>query len=249
MQIVAESPAEKAGLLPDDLITHIDDTIIEGSSHFIDTIQESGETEITLTLERDGRIMQLPVTPEYNEEYDAVMIGIQFAGALSMPWTLSGNPLEQVNNDASSIFRLLKALTTPSESKQAAGGLGGPVAIFTMITIALKMGIINAIALTRFININLAVLNLLPLPVLDGGHICFSLWEGITRRKVHPKVVTTLVNVFAILLISAMLFLSWRDVDRNWGISRFFKKAPDEQVIETGETVTEPAEPIAEPAK
>jgi len=76
------------------------------------------------------------------------------------------------------------------------------------------------------------VLNLLPLPVLDGGHICFSLWEGVTRRKVHPKVVGTLVNIFAILLISAMLFLSWRDVDRNWNVSRFFKKAPAEQSAE-----------------
>jgi regulator of sigma E protease len=235
MQIVADSPAEAAGLMPDDLITFIDDVIIEGSSHFIDIIQQSGGKEIMLTLERDGQTMKLPVTPEYNEEHDVVMIGIQFAGALSMPWTLSGNPIDQINSDASSIFRLLKALTTPSESKQAAGGLGGPVAIFTMITIALKMGIINAIALTRFININLAVLNLLPLPVLDGGHICFALWEGITRRKVHPKVVSTLVNVFAILLISAMLFLSWRDVDRNWGISRFFKKAPMEQVTEPAE--------------
>ncbi|RKX40108.1 MAG: hypothetical protein DRP64_13170, partial [Verrucomicrobia bacterium] len=95
-----------------------------------------------------------------------------------------------------------------------------------------KMGIINALGLIRFININLAVLNLLPLPVLDGGHICFALWEGITRRKVHPKVVGTLVNVFAILLISAMLFLSWRDVERNWSVSRFFKKAPAAEAAE-----------------
>ena len=88
-----------------------------------------------------------------------------------MPWTLSGNPIEQIKSDASSIFRLLKALTTADEAKQAAGGLGGPVAIFTMIWFALKMGILNALGLIRFININLAVLNLLPLPVLDGGHI------------------------------------------------------------------------------
>ena len=86
------------------------------------------------------------------------------------------------------------------------------------------MGILNALGLIRFININLAVLNLLPLPVLDGGHIVFSLYEGISRRKVPVKVITSLVNAFAILLISAMLYLSVRDVDRAFNIGRFFDK-------------------------
>jgi regulator of sigma E protease len=247
MEVVEDGPAEAAGLKPDDLITHINGTVLEGSGHFIDLVQENGDQEIMLTLMRDDKTVKMPITPKFNEEYGQVMIGIQFSGSLSMPWTLSGNPIEQVKTDASSIFRLLKALTTKGEAKQAAGGLGGPVAIFTMITIALKMGIINAIGLIRFININLAVLNLLPLPVLDGGHICFALWEGITKRKVHPKVVTSLVNIFAVLLISAMLFLSWRDVDRNWNVSRFFKKAPTEQQIE--EPVPAEAAPAAVPAE
>ena len=185
-----------------------------------------------MTVLRGAALVELNVTPKYDETMERALIGVSLGGSGSMPWSLSGSPIEQVKSDASSIFRLLKALTTKGEAKQAAGGLGGPVAIFTMIWFALKMGIINALGLIRFININLAVLNLLPLPVLDGGHVCFALWEGVTRRKVHPKVVGTLVNIFAILLISAMLFLSWRDVDRNWNVSRFFKKAPATEVSE-----------------
>ncbi|MEE9369006.1 MAG: RIP metalloprotease RseP [Pontiella sp.] len=230
LEVVPGSAAENAGLLANDVLISIDNTMIQGSAHFIEMVQANPDTEVPLVVERDDQILKLNVTPKYSEENDMVMIGIQFGGALSLPWTLAGNPVEQIKSDASSIFRLLKALTTPSESKQAASGLGGPVAIFTMIWISLKMSLVMTIGLIRFININLAVLNLLPLPVLDGGHICFALWEGITRRKVHPHVVATLVNAFAILLISAMLFLSWRDVDRNWNISRFFKKAPAEQV-------------------
>ncbi|MEA2068514.1 MAG: RIP metalloprotease RseP [Verrucomicrobiota bacterium] len=230
LQVVAGSPAEEAGLIANDIIIGINGIMIQGSSHFIEVVQANPDSQVPLIVERQGEIKKLAVTPKYNEENDMVMIGIQFGGALSLPWTLSGNPVEQINSDASSIFRLLKALTTKGEAKQAASGLGGPIAIFTMIWISLKMSLVTTIGLIRFININLAVLNLLPLPVLDGGHVCFALWEGITRRKVHPKVVGTLVNVFAILLISAMLFLSWRDVDRNWNVSRFFKKAPAEQV-------------------
>ena len=121
--------------------------------------------------------------PKFDNDANRVMIGVKLGGAASMPWTLNGNPFEQIKKDSDAIFRLLKALTTKEEAGQAAKGLGGPVAIFSMIWIALKMGIINALALMRFININLAILNLLPIPVLDGGHIVFSLFEGITRKK------------------------------------------------------------------
>jgi regulator of sigma E protease len=231
LQIVTDSPAERAGLLPDDILISLDGIMVQGTSHFIELVQSKPDDEAVLVVEREGEFIPILITPEYDPANEKVMIGIYFGGALSLPWSLTGNPLEQISSDASSIFRLLKALTTPGQSKQAASGLGGPVAIFTMIWISLKMSLITAIGLTRFININLAVLNLLPLPVLDGGHICFALWEGITRRKVHPIVVGTLVNTFAILLISAMLFLSWRDVERNWNVTRFFKKAPAEQTI------------------
>ena len=231
-QVVPESPAEAAGLMADDIIITINGTVVKNIEHFVKTIQENGDQEIPLTVKREGEITTLLVTPNYDEENDRVMIGIFFGGTISMPWSLSGNPFEQIKTDASSIFRLLGALTNKTEAKQAASGLGGPVAIFTMIWFALKMGIVNALGLIRFININLAILNLLPLPVLDGGHICFALWEGITRRKVHPKLVATLVNAFAILLIGAMLFLSWRDVERNWSVSRFFKKAPAVEATE-----------------
>jgi regulator of sigma E protease len=222
-------PAGLGGLKTGDIVKSINERDINYWHEFSEEIQKNGDTAIPIVVLRNDEETTLSITPKYNEEYDKVMIGVSPGDPDSLPWSMSGGPIAQVKNDASKIFRLLKALTTKSEAKNAAGGLGGPVAIFTMIWFALKLGLPYAIGLIRFININLAVLNLLPLPVLDGGHICFALWEGITRRKVHPHVVATLVNAFAILLITAMLFLSWRDVDRNWNVSRFFKKAPVEQ--------------------
>ncbi|HEY5621976.1 MAG TPA: RIP metalloprotease RseP [Pontiella sp.] len=234
-RVTPGSPAEAAGIQPDDIVKVFNGTPVIDWNHFTELVQAAPDQTVSMTVLRNDELVDLTVTPKYDEGMDRTLIGVKLGGSMSMPWTLTGNPIEQVKSDASSIFRLLKALTTKGEAKQAAGGLGGPVAIFTMIWFALKMGIINALGLIRFININLAVLNLLPLPVLDGGHICFALWEGITRRKVHPKVVSTLVNIFAILLISAMVVLSWRDADRNWGISRIFdgfKKAPAAEQVE-----------------
>jgi regulator of sigma E protease len=229
-RVTPGSPAAEAGVQPDDIVKEFNGIRVVDWSHFTDLVQDYPDQTVSMKVLRGDKLVELSVTPKYDKGMDRALIGVALGGSGAMPWSLSGSPIEQIKADASSIFRLLKALTTKGESKKAAGGLGGPVAIFTMIWFALKLGIINALGLIRFININLAVLNLLPLPVLDGGHVCFALWEGITRRKVHPKVVASLVNIFAVLLISAMLFLSWRDVDRNWNLSRFFKKAPAEQV-------------------
>ena len=71
---------------------------------------------------------------------------------------------------------------------------------------------LSGMGFLRMICINLAIINLLPLPVLDGGHIMFALWEIITRRKPHPRVVSILVTGFAVLLIGLMIFLSFKDV-------------------------------------
>ena len=224
--------------MANDTIFQVNSTMVTGTSHFVDIVQANPDTEVAMHLMRNGEKITVQVTPEYSDEHEQVMIGIQFGGSLGLPWTLTGNPLEQIYSDSASIFRLLKALVTPSESKQAASGLGGPVSIFQMIFVSLQIGMLTTLGLVRFININLAILNLLPLPVLDGGHICFALWEGITKRKVHPKLVASLVNVFAILLLSAMAILTWRDSDRIWNISRFF--GGDEPKTELVEPQTEP---------
>ncbi len=243
-QVNPKDPAGIAGMETGDLVTKIDGKPIKWWHELSETLQDYDGVPTTITVLRNDEPVTMNITPKYTTEYglNKVVIGVTPGDPGMLPWTMEGNMFQQVGNDGSKIFRLLKALTTKSEAKSAAQSLGGPVAIFTMIWFALKLGIFHAIGLIRFININLAVLNLLPIPVLDGGHICFALWEGITRRKVHPKVVGALVNIFAVLLITAMVFLSWRDADRNWGISRMFKKAPVEQVEEPPQAETQNGE-------
>jgi regulator of sigma E protease len=216
------SPADLAGVKSGDTALSFNGVTVLGWEHFTELVQavEPG-VPAALTVERKNETLALSIVPEYNEEYKRIMIGVQLGGS-GMPWMLYKNPIDQLKYDALAIVRVLKALVTPAEAKQAAGGLGGPIAIFSMLTMAIKMGLVNTLGLIRFLNVNLAVLNLLPIPVLDGGHIVFSLWHGITRRKVNVKIQTVLINFFAVLLIGAMLILSFNDIDRKFQIKKFF---------------------------
>ena len=222
--VTAGSPADHAGIKSGDTALSFNGVTVLGWEHFTELVQavEPG-VPAALTIERKGEKLDLSIIPEYNEEYKRIMVGVQLGGS-GLPWMLYKNPLDQLKYDALAIVRVLKALVTPSEAKQAAGGLGGPIMIFTMLTMSIKTGLVNTLGLIRFLNVNLAVLNLLPIPVLDGGHIVFSLWHGITRRKVNVKIQTALINFFAVLLIGAMLILSFNDIDRKFQIKKFFGK-------------------------
>lgn len=217
--VISGDPADIAGLITNDKIKKINNKVIHDWNHFTDTLQNYPDQEVIITFERNKELKTKLIIPKLDTETERVLIGIKLGGTAAMPWTLHGSPFKQIKTDTTAIFRLLKALTTKEEAGQAAKGLGGPVAIFSMIWIALKMGLLNALALIRFININLAILNLLPIPVLDGGHIVMSLFEGITKKKIPVKLITFLINIFAILLITAMIWLSIRDVKRVTGTS------------------------------
>ena len=223
--VYSDTPAERAGVKDGDEALFFNGGRIVSWGDFTELVQsmDPGESA-SLMVVRDNEMIELSIAPEYDEEYERMMIGVQLGGGSGLPWMLYKNPIDQIKYDALAIVRVLKALTTPSEAPQAAKGLGGPLAIFDMLMFSIKMGMLNTLGLIRFLNINLAIINLLPIPVLDGGHIVFSLWEGITRRKVHAKTQAVLVNVCAILLISAMLLLTFNDIDRKLHIKKFFGK-------------------------
>lgn len=234
--VIAGSPAEAAGLEPGDIVRTFDGVQVDCTDHFIDLVSERGGDAVSIVVERDGKLVEAVVTPEQDDELERALIGVRPVGMV-LPWMQYKHPVKQVGSDASGIARLLKALVTPKEAPKAAKGLGGPVAIIATLWLSIKISLFNAIGFLRFLNVNLAILNLLPIPVLDGGHIMFSLWECVSRRKAHPKLVNALINVFAVLLIGVFVLLTFRDVDRLFpGLKRVFKNGKDEPAVEQIET-------------
>ncbi|MBT3193364.1 MAG: RIP metalloprotease RseP, partial [Verrucomicrobia bacterium] len=230
--IMPGGSAERAGLQANDIVKSLDGIAVHGAQDLVALVGERSEREIHLVIERDGEEMEFVVVPAYSEEHERGLIGVRPVDVI-MPWMHEKRPVAQLRADALGIVRLLKALVTPSESKHAASGLGGPVMIFAALWMAIKISIFNAVGFLRFLNVNLAILNLLPIPVLDGGHIMFSLWEAITRRKAHPKFVNILVNAFAVVLIGVFLLLTCRDVDRLFpGIKNLLHREAATNVVE-----------------
>ena len=112
----------------------------------------------------------------------------------------------------------------PKEAKSAAQALGGPVMIAEGLYNQVRSNGWDALGFLRFLNVNLAVLNLLPIPVLDGGLILFSLIALVFRRPVPRKIVDNLSMAFMYLFLALMVTLVWRDVAR----SRRMHKAREE---------------------
>lgn len=224
-EVMEGNPAERAGLQRGDVGLTCNGTPLSGWTHFTEIVHaaEPGST-IALVVERDGEPVELSLAPEYNEEYEAMMVGVRPGVHGSLPWMLYRNPIKQLKYDALMIVRVVQALTDREEAPQAAKSLGGPVAIFGMLMYSIKTGLLNTLGLIRLLNVNLALLNLLPIPVLDGGHIVFALWHGITRRKVNVKMQMILINICAFLLIGAMLLVTFNDIDRKIDIRGFFGK-------------------------
>jgi regulator of sigma E protease len=208
LDMLPESPAREAGVLPGDRILALDGQTLFSREQMIDMIKVSAGKSLVLDIQRGDQKLSIPVTPKYNEEHKQAMIGIAFrTDEVKKPW-------DQIKSHATLIFRILKALVTPSESRAAAEAIGGPVAIIDIFLKFASMGFMQALWFACLLNVNLAVMNLLPIPVLDGGHILFSLSEMITRRPPPPKLVNFLWKTSAILLLSLFLLLTYRDFSR-----------------------------------
>ena len=202
-------PAYQSGLRTGDRIVAIDGTPVIGRGHMISLVTKSGGRTLQVEYERKGLHNTIAITPRYDEKLQRHRIGNSF-----QPQIIHPRPLDEVRYAGGAVFRLLDHLTTRQSAGRAFDAIGGVPEIFFAFWQMTKAGLITAISFAVTINVNLAILNLLPFMVLDGGHICLALWEWITRRQASPRLVSALWQAGAVCLISLMLFLTLRGIYR-----------------------------------
>ena len=217
-EVPPKGPAAAAGMKAGDRVTSVNGHAVRTWTDMQTEVQLAGGKTVPFIVSRDGADVTLSVTPTNDVASGAwYILAISKSNdcARAAAWMPSRNPLKQLSWDAMSIFRVLKALVTPREAKAAAKALGGPVMIAEGLYNQVTRNVWDAFGFLRFLCVNLAILNLLPIPVLDGGLIFFALYELLTKRKVPRKLVDGLSKVFMYLLLGLMLLLVYRDITRS----------------------------------
>ena len=233
-----DGPAERAGIKNGDTVVSVGGKPVANWSEMQVEFQIVGAQETELVLRDEAGVERTAlVTPEADE-----VTGIHMINAVSVPkengassWMPHRNPFRQLAWDAGSIFRVLKGLVTPKEAKNTAKALGGPQMIVEGIYRSVRHDFWDGVGFLRFLNVNLAVLNLLPIPVLDGGLILFALYALTFRRRVPERIVAVLSTGFMFLLLGAMGLLIFRDAHRSWRIHTYKPDAAETAGAAAGE--------------
>lgn len=214
--VLPGGPAEAAGMRPGDRVTAINGHAVRTWTEMMTEVQIAGLKEASFIVARGGTNVTLAVTARRDEASGACYIlAASTNGVRTAAWMPERNPLRQLAWDAGQIVRVLKALVTPKEAKSAAQALGGPVMIAEGLYNQVRSNGWDALGFLRFLDVNLAILNLLPIPVLDGGLILFALLELLLRRKPPRKLTDGLSLAFMWFFLALMVTLVWRDVARS----------------------------------
>ncbi len=209
------SAAEAAGFRVGDEFVSFSGVQVVGQRQLINLIEKRPDQASTVELVRDGKLVRLEVTPRFDPEAKVGRIGVEIGYSDKFTYTVQRPgppPWEQVWGTLTRTVQFVKAVTHPHESNVGVEHFHGPVVIFEQLATELRIDPRRALALLVVLNINLAMLNLLPLPVLDGGHIVMSLLELITRRRIRAGVQEAVTLAFALLLVSFMIFVTYNDV-------------------------------------
>lgn len=224
-KVMAGSPADKAGLRPGDIILDIDGKWVEDWTDMVMMIGTSGGNEMNVKVKRDGDVLELKVLPTFDKYLGKYTIGVQkdYSGR-DLPMILVRSSLLEAIGKGFKRFLSDTILTIHIILKLFTGGLSikmlsGPLGIAKVVTVAAKYGIGNFILLLTFLSIQLGILNLLPIPVLDGGHILMFSIEGLRRRPLSDRASAIIQNVGLAFIVFVMLMVTINDI-RNIEVVR-----------------------------
>ncbi len=227
-RVFPDSPASKAGLLPGDSIVAVDGEPLWSLLSLAGYLDSYSGGPIQLSIDRNGQTIIAEVLPKVPEGGDKPRIGIQWDDrgrtVLAHP-----NPWEQVSGTVRTMAATIAAVAAP-KNEIGLQHLSGPVGImrFYYMIFEAPDGWLVALWFSVFLNVNLAILNLLPFPVLDGGHIVLALIEAIRRKPINVRILEIVQSGFAILLIGFMLYVTFFDVvDLPWKKSAPREPVPD----------------------
>ncbi|UMZ73402.1 RIP metalloprotease RseP [Natranaerofaba carboxydovora] len=208
-EVLPGSEAEEAGLEPGDKIVSVKNEEVETWESIVQLINENPEQEIELTIERNGDIREVNVVPEEDPQTGAGQIGISNLVDAGIFTALTEGTRQTVWFTGMILVSLVEMVTGQVEPDVA-----GPVGIVHMIGEVAEMGLVNLATFAAFLSINLGLLNLLPIPALDGSRLLFILVEFVRGRPVDPVKEGFVHFIGFAILIMLMIIIAYQDLLR-----------------------------------
>ena len=209
-KVLENTPAVEAGLQVNDKIIEINGHKIENWDDIVNNLQKETSQPINIKVERDNTTKDFSIIPEKNEQGKYV-IGItpvydkSIINAVPKAFVATWDMTKQM-------IQFVVQLFTGTIPGGFENSVAGPVGVIGIVSDAAKMGIINLIYIGAVISLNLGILNLLPIPALDGGRLLFLLIEAIRGKKMDPNREGAIHTVGLMILLGFMLFATYKDI-------------------------------------
>ncbi|WP_296746753.1 RIP metalloprotease RseP [Mesorhizobium sp.] len=222
-EVTTGSPAARAGIQPGDRFVKVDGDKVETFADVQRLVSGRAGDAITFTMLRDGKEITVTATPEPMEQTDALgnkvkvaVIGVVNNAELGQPRQISYSPagavvaaVEETGHVIERTGQFLQRFVVGREDKCQ---LGGPIKIAKMSGQAAKLGFEWLVQLVAFLSVGIGILNLLPIPPLDGGHLLFYGVEAIIRRPVSERMMEIAYRAGLFLVLGFMGFVFWNDL-------------------------------------
>ncbi|WP_432202109.1 RIP metalloprotease RseP [Staphylococcus warneri] len=214
-------PAEKAGLKAGDKIEQIGNHKVKDYNDISNILDKNKSAKTTVKVERDGKMKSIDIEPKKteikqtkNKTETVYQIGFKPKAEHTVFKPLVAG-VEQFFKAGTLIFTavvgMIASIFTGGFSLDM---LNGPVGIYHNVDSVVKSGIINLITYTALLSVNLGIMNLLPIPALDGGRILFVIYEAIFRKPINKKAETGIIAFGAIFVVIIMILVTWNDIQR-----------------------------------
>lgn len=219
--VVKKSPADEAGLLKDDKIVQVGNHKIKSFDDIKSVLDQNKTAKTSIKVERDGKTKTMQLEPK-KVERKITKTKTQTSYEIGFAPKLEHGVIKPIEYGVYNFFDKGKLIFTAVVAMLGSiftgefsfDMLNGPVGIYHSVDSVVKSGIINLVAYTALLSVNLGIMNLLPIPALDGGRILFVLYEAIFRKPINKKAETAIIALGALFVVIIMIIVTWNDIQR-----------------------------------
>lgn len=214
--VIPGYPAASAGVMPGDVILKVGDYNVKTWEDLQQAVNKNVNRSVVMEIKRDGKLIHIKLTPIYDEKNKKPMIGISPRGKIS--YNQKASLVTSVKNSIVQsgyiTWMMLVSLLGLITGKVSVNEFMGPVGIVNVVGEAARSGFYNLLGLTSLISLNLAIINLMPIPALDGSRLMFLLIEAIRKKPIDREKEGLVHFVGFVFLILFMIFMTYKDIVR-----------------------------------